>query len=70
MIMNILPQSEPNSGPATVNIFSRHGAVRYAFWMSHASTSRPFKAAIVNAIRTLSLDTTEEYVRVLGVVVL
>ena len=60
------PFSEPNSGPAMVQIFSRIGAVRYAFCMSQPSTFKSFSATIMKSIRTESLDTTEEYVMLEG----
>ena len=61
-----LPASDPNSGPAIVYILSRQSAVKYAFWMSHASSSRSLRDAIKRAIRTESLKTTEEYVSAAG----
>ena len=63
----IEPFSEPNSGPARVQIFSLHSAVKYAFCISHAITLNSFSAAIVSAIRMESRETTDEYVSVLGV---
>ena len=65
----MVPFSDPNSGPALVQIFSLHTAVRYAFFISHDRMSSSFSAAIVRAIRTESLDTTDEYVMEDGVVV-
>ena len=56
------PASDPNSGPATVQIFSLQGAYRYAFEISAAYTSKSFKPAMVKANHTLSLNTTDEYV--------
>ena len=69
VIIRYLPFKLPNSGPALVNIFSRHGAVKYAFWISHARISKSFKAAMVRAMRTLSLETTDAYVSNDGVFV-
>ena len=57
-----VPSSSPNSGPANVQIFSLQSAVRYAFCISQASISSSFNAAIVKAILTESLDTTDENV--------
>jgi len=62
-IIIFCPHLDPNSGPATVQIFSLHGAVKYAFCMSRDSMLSPLSAAIVKAILTLSLDTTDEYVK-------
>jgi hypothetical protein len=44
--------------------FSRHGAVRNTFWMSHAKIFISFNAAIVSAILTEARETTDEYVMV------
>jgi hypothetical protein len=52
----------PHSLPATNHIFFLQGAFKYALPMSQDIMSRPFSAAIRNAILTLSLDTTLEYV--------
>ena len=57
-----LPASEPNSGLAVVHIFSRQGDVRYAFCISHPIVDKPLSAAIVRAIMTISLETTDEYI--------
>ena len=54
-----VPSSSQNSGPANVQIFSLQSAVRYMFCISQASISRSFNAAIVKAILTESLDTTD-----------
>ena len=54
--------SVPNSVTNSVQIFSLHLALRYALPMLHANISKPFKDAIRNAILTLSLDTTIDYV--------
>jgi len=56
----IFPASDPKSGPARVQNFSQHLAVKYAFLISHAKTLKSLSAAIVNAIRTESLETTED----------
>ena len=61
--------SSPNSGPANVQIFSLQSAVRYALCISQASISSSFNAAIVKAILTESLDTTDENVIEEGAVV-
>ena len=55
----MVPSSDPNSGPALVQIVSLHNAVRYAFWISHARMSRSFNAEIVREILTESLETTD-----------
>ena len=65
----MVPYSDPNSGPALVQIFSLHTAVRYEFWISHARMLRSFNAAIVRTIQTDSLDTTNEYAMEAGAVV-
>eukprot|EP00549_Striatella_unipunctata_P006005 CAMPEP_0118720692 /NCGR_PEP_ID=MMETSP0800-20121206/30255_1 /TAXON_ID=210618 ORGANISM="Striatella unipunctata, Strain CCMP2910" /NCGR_SAMPLE_ID=MMETSP0800 /ASSEMBLY_ACC=CAM_ASM_000638 /LENGTH=83 /DNA_ID=CAMNT_0006628367 /DNA_START=803 /DNA_END=1054 /DNA_ORIENTATION=- len=51
------PLSDPNSGPASVQIFSVQGALRYIL-MSQAKMSKSFELAYRNAILTLSRDTT------------
>ena len=58
------PEFDPNSGPATVQIFlATQGAYyKYAFKTSAAYTSTSFSPVIVNANCTLSHKTTEEYV--------
>ena len=65
-IMAFFPASCPNSGPRTVQTFSVIGAVMYAFKTSPTFTWRSFNAAYVNAIRTVSRDTTLAYVIVSG----
>ena len=65
----MVPSYDLNSGTALVQIFFLHTAIRYAFWISHVRISRSFNAAIVRAIRTESLDTTDEYVVEAGAVV-
>ena len=54
----------------TVQIFSLQGAVTYEFITSPALTCRLFKAAMVKAIRTVSLPTTLEYFIHFGVYVM
>ena len=49
---------------------SLQSAVKYAFWISHDMTWRPLRAAMVRAILTESLDTTDEYVIVADVSVM
>ena len=65
-ITNVFPLPYPCSKPATYHIFSLQGALRYAFPTSQAMTSRSFNYDMSKAMRTLSLDTTEEYVRLDG----
>ena len=65
----MIPSSDPNYGPDLVQIFSLHTSVRCAFWISHARMSRSFNVATVRAIRTESLDTTDEYIMEDGSVV-
>jgi hypothetical protein len=48
--------------PPSNQILSRHEAFKYALVTSSARTSRSFKPAIKNANRTLSRETTFEYV--------
>jgi hypothetical protein len=63
----MVPASDPNSGPALVQIFSLQSAVSYAFWMSQARIFRSFlSAAMVNAILTELRETTDAYVSVLS----
>ena len=57
-----VPSSSPNSGPGNVQIFYLQSAVRYAFCISQTSISSSFNAAIVKAILTESLDTTNKNV--------
>ena len=57
-----VPSSSPNSGPKNVQIFSLQSAVRYVFCISQALIPSSFNAAIVKAILTESLDTTDENV--------
>ena len=54
------PRSEPNSGPAYVQIFSRQFTVKYVLWMSQAITCNPLRDAMSTMILTKSQDTTEE----------
>ena len=54
--------SVPNYMPDSVQIFSLLLALRYALPISHANIYNSFKEASRNAILTLSLDTTLEYV--------
>ena len=61
--------SSPNFGPANVQIVSLKSAVRYALCIFQANISRLFNAAIVKAILTESLDTTDENVTEEGAVV-
>ena len=60
------PFLSPCSKPAINHIFSLQGALRYKFPTSQAMKSRSFNYAMRKAMRTLSLDTTEEYVRLNG----
>ena len=48
--------------PASVQSFSLNLALSYTLPISHANISKSFKDASRNAILTLSLDTTLEYV--------
>ena len=65
-----VPSSSPNYGAANVKIFSLQISFRYALCISQASISSSFNAAIVKAILTESLDTTDENVIEEGAVVL
>jgi hypothetical protein len=56
------PESDPNSRPATIQIFLRQGACRHAFDVSVGCTSKSFCPVAANATRTLSRETTEEHV--------
>ena len=64
-----MPNSSPNSGPTNIQIFSLQSAARYALCILQANISRPFNAAIVKAILTESLDTTNYEVIEKGAVV-
>ena len=63
-------QAAPNSGQAIIQHLSLFGAVKNAFCTSAPRTSRSFKAATNNNIRTESLATTELYVADAGAPVL
>ena len=54
--------SVPNYVPDSIKSFSLHLALRYALHISHENIFKSFKDASRNAILTLSLDTTLEYV--------
>ena len=54
------------SKPSKNHILTLQGALRYKFPTLQAMTSRSFKSAMRKAMPTLSLDTTEEYVRLDG----
>ena len=55
------------SGMATNQLLSLHGALRYAFQTTHVIASSSFNSVMRNPNLTLSLDTTEEYVRLAGI---
>ena len=57
-----VPNSFPNSGPANVQIRFLQSDVRCAFCISQANISSFSNAAIVKAILTDSLETTNENV--------
>lgn len=59
-ILTTIPRCNTNSGPATNQTFSQHGAFKYAFPTLHAMISRSFGAAINQAIGTLSLLTISD----------
>ena len=57
-----VPSSSTNFGPANVQILSLQSAVSYALCISQANISMSFNAAIIKAILTESLDTTNKNV--------
>ena len=67
-IINV-PSSSPNSSPTNVQIFSLQSAVKYALCISQYIISSSSNAAIVKAILTDSLDTTDENVIEEGAIV-
>ena len=56
----------PNSEHNVVQIFSKQGAVKYAFWILDVLTSRSSNAEIVRAMWKLSRETTLTYFNVGG----
>ena len=63
----IFPFFSPCFGPATNQIFSMHGALRYVIPTLQVISSSLFNSVMRNANLAMSLDTTEEYVRLAGV---